>query len=133
MKKLSFKKFDLFYDQYLFIAITLLSILGLIFLFSASQGNTSMVFKQGLFVLFGILLMLFYMMKFKLGVFDDEVPDQSQWWFGVSPEGFGTLAMIVNFIVSIVICKFTEAPPKKVQDLVDDIRIPLGVKEAQGH
>ena len=58
MKKLSFKKFDLFYDQYLFIAITLLSILGLIFLFSASQGNTAMVFKQGLFVLFGILLML---------------------------------------------------------------------------
>ena len=58
MKKLSFKKFDLFYDQYLFIAITLLSILGLIFLFSASQGNASMVFKQGLFVLFGIVLML---------------------------------------------------------------------------
>ena len=58
MKKLSFKKFNFFYDQYLFIAITLLSILGLIFLFSASQGNTSMVFKQGLFVLFGILLML---------------------------------------------------------------------------
>ena len=91
--------------------------------------------KQGAIsgMVVGILLMLFYMMKFKLGVFDEQVPHQSQWWFGISPEGFGTVAMIVNFIVSIVICRFTEATPKKVQDLVDDIRIPSGVKEAQGH
>ena len=91
--------------------------------------------KQGAIsgMVVGILLMLFYMMKFKLGVFDEQVPDQSQWWFGISPEGFGTVAMIVNFIVSIVICRFTEATPKKVQDLVDDIRIPSGVKEVHGH
>ena len=91
--------------------------------------------KQGAIsgMVVGILLMLFYMMKFKLGVFDEQVPDQSQWWFGISPEGFGTVAMIVNFMVSIVICRFTEATPKKIQDLVDDIRIPSGVKEAQAH
>src|SRR5690606_18799652 len=44
----------------------------------------------------GIGLMLFYMARFKLGWLG-EIPDKSEWWFGISPEGFGTVAMIVNF------------------------------------
>ncbi|MAO32244.1 MAG: cation acetate symporter [Crocinitomicaceae bacterium] len=91
--------------------------------------------KQGAIsgMVIGILLMLFYMMKFKLGTFDEQIPDQSEWWFGISPEGFGTVAMIVNFIVSIVICRFTQEPPKEVQNLVENIRVPSGVKEAHVH
>jgi len=82
----------------------------------------------------GILLMLFYMLKFKFGVFDGgkEAVDslKSQWWFGISPEGFGSIAMLVNFIISIVVSKFTSSPPKNVQDLVDNIRIPSGAGKA---
>ncbi|MDO5969659.1 sodium:solute symporter family protein [Flavivirga aquimarina] len=78
----------------------------------------------------GIVTMLLYMVKFKLGWFDDVVPDKSEWWFGISPEGFGTIAMVLNFIVSIVIMKFTEAPPKEVQEIVENIRIPSGAGEA---
>ena len=91
--------------------------------------------KQGAIsgMVIGILLMLFYMMKFKLGTFDEQIPDQSEWWFGISPEGFGTVAMIVNFIVSIVICRFTQEPPNEVQNLVENIRVPSGVKEAHVH
>ncbi len=81
----------------------------------------------------GIISMLLYMIKFKLGWFDDVLPDKSEWWFGISPEGFGTVAMVLNFIVSIVVMKFTKAPPEDVQDIVENIRIPSGVGEAVNH
>lgn len=71
----------------------------------------------------GISLMLFYMAKFKLGWLGD-TPPSSEWWFGISPEGFGTVAMIINFMVSIIVCQFTTAPPQEVQEIVENIRIP---------
>ena len=70
----------------------------------------------------GILLMLFYMTKFKFGWFGGG--SESDWWFGISPEGFGTVAMIVNFIVSISVSKFTSPPPKEIIELVYNIRLP---------
>lgn len=70
----------------------------------------------------GILLMLFYMTKFKFGWFGGGA--ESDWWFGISPEGFGTVAMIVNFVVSISVSKFTSPPPKEIIELVDNIRLP---------
>lgn len=77
----------------------------------------------------GMALMLYYMAKFKLGWIGD-MPDKSEWWFGISPEGFGTVAMIANFIVALVVSKFTPAPPQEVQDIVENIRIPSGAAEA---
>ena len=70
----------------------------------------------------GLLLMLFYMTKFKFGWFGGGTSDD--WWFGVSPEGFGTFAMLANFIVSLIICHLTAKPPKEIQELVERIRIP---------
>ena len=70
----------------------------------------------------GILLMLFYMTKFKFGWFGGGM--ESDWWFGISPEGFGTVAMIVNFIVSISVSKFTLPPKKEIIELVENIRLP---------
>ena len=80
----------------------------------------------------GISLMLFYMAKFKLG-WIGEIPDRSEWWFGISPEGFGTVAMIANFIVALVIMKFTPDPPLEVQEIVENIRIPSGAGDASSH
>ncbi|WP_291134242.1 sodium:solute symporter family protein [Flavobacterium sp. UBA7663] len=77
----------------------------------------------------GMALMLYYMAKFKLGWIGD-MPDKSEWWFGISPEGFGTVAMIANFIVALLVSKFTPAPPQEVQDIVENIRIPSGAAEA---
>jgi len=79
----------------------------------------------------GILLMLFYMMKFKFDWFGGGSKDD--WWFGISPEGFGTVAMFINFIVSLIISFFTPAPPKKVQLIVDNIRIPSGSNKPIDH
>ncbi|MFZ9031349.1 MAG: sodium:solute symporter family protein [Robiginitalea sp.] len=81
----------------------------------------------------GITLMMFYMIKYRLGWFDEVVPDKDQWWFGISPEGFGSVAMVVNFIVSVVISKFTPVPPTEVQEIVENIRIPLGSGPATDH
>ena len=56
-KKLNFKNFSIYFDQYLFISITLLSIMGLFFLYSASQEDLNTVIKQSIFVGFGLILM----------------------------------------------------------------------------
>ena len=82
----------------------------------------------------GILLMLFYMLKFKFGIFDGgktAVAGLSKdWWFGISPEGFGFIAMLVNFAVSLTINAVTPEPPGEVQEIVETIRIPSGAGEA---
>jgi cation/acetate symporter len=70
----------------------------------------------------GITLMLFYMTKFKFGWFGGGT--QSDWWFGISPEGFGTFAMLLNFGVAIVVCNFTKQTPENIQQLVEKIRLP---------
>ncbi len=73
-------------------------------------------------MLCGISLMLIYILKFKFGFFGGGINDD--WWFGVSPEGFGTLSMIVNLIVTITISFFTKKPSEKIQKLVVEIRKP---------
>ena len=55
---------------------------------------------------------------------------KESWWFGISPEGFGTIAMIVNFATAFIVKSFTPAPPSDVQDIVENIRIPSGAGEA---
>jgi cation/acetate symporter len=79
----------------------------------------------------GITLMLFYMMKFKLDFFGGGT--EEDWWFGTSPEGFGTIAMLVNVVISVVVSRATAAPPQHVQEIVENIRIPSGAGEAQSH
>ena len=73
-------------------------------------------------MLAGISLMIFYMLKFKLSFFGGGSIED--YWFGISPEGFGSVAMIVNFIISYIVMKYTLPPPKKIKDIVDNIRIP---------
>ena len=70
----------------------------------------------------GMSLMLVYMLKFKFGWFGGG--NSSQWWFGISPEGFGSIAMLFNFLISIIVSKFTKKVPIEVQRLVLEIRKP---------
>ena len=73
-------------------------------------------------MLVGVSLMLFYMLKFKFGWFGGGT--KADWWFGISPEGFGTIAMLANFIVTIIVTSFTPKPSKEIQQLVTNIRKP---------
>ena len=70
----------------------------------------------------GLVVMLLYILKFKFGFLGGGGPDD--WWFGVSPEGFGTIAMLINFLVALVVAKFTAPPPEHIRSLVNDIRKP---------
>jgi cation/acetate symporter len=70
----------------------------------------------------GITLMLFYMMKYKLGYFGGGT--EADWWWKISPEGFGTVAMCVNLIIAIGVSRLTAPPPEDVQAMVEEIRKP---------
>ena len=46
------------------------------------------------------------------------------WLFGISPEGIGTVGMLINFVVSVTVCLLTAPPPQNVQEMVETIRTP---------
>ena len=48
----------------------------------------------------------------------------STWLFGISPEGIGTVGMIINFIVTFIVSRLTPAPPLEVQEMVASLRSP---------
>ena len=73
-------------------------------------------------MIIGISSMLYYMLKFKFGWFGGG--NQEDWFMGVSPEGFGTIAMILNFFVSILVSSLTKEPPNQIKKLVENLRTP---------
>lgn len=74
----------------------------------------------------GILFTMIYIIQIKFfGV--------KPWFFGISAEGIGTIGMLINFALTIIISKFTPEPPQEVQDMVENIRYPRGTGEATEH
>jgi len=51
------------------------------------------------------------------------------WWFGISPEGIGTLGMLINFAAAWTVSKFTPAPPETITHLVENIRVPRQLRD----
>jgi cation/acetate symporter len=79
----------------------------------------------------GILFTFCYIVYFKFVA--PELNTQENWLFGISPEGIGTLGMIINFVVAVIVHKFTGDAPEEIQELVESIRYPKGSGEAQSH
>ena len=73
----------------------------------------------------GILFTLSYIIYFKF--MHSELNNADNWLFGISPEGIGSIGMILNFVVAIVVSKFTVEPPKEIQELVESIRVPKSI------
>ena len=48
----------------------------------------------------------------------------ADWWFGISPEGIGSLGMVINFGVTLAITAVTPPPPASVQEQVEHLRYP---------
>jgi cation/acetate symporter len=85
----------------------------------------------------GLVFTLGYITYFKfgqtlLGLSPDAVSSEN-WWFGISPEGIGSIGMLVNFLVCYLVSKVTPAPPQEVQDMIQEIRIPRGAGKANDH
>lgn len=79
----------------------------------------------------GIVFTAAYIIYFKFINPGANVP--ANWLFGISPEGIGTLGMIINFAVAITVNKMTKDAPEDIQDLVESIRYPKGAGEAVSH
>ncbi len=76
----------------------------------------------------GITFTASYIIYFKF--VRPELNTPEHWWWGISPEGIGTLGMLLNFLLAIVISRFTPAPPAEIRALVERIRVPRGAGEA---
>jgi cation/acetate symporter len=50
--------------------------------------------------------------------------DAEGWWFGISPEGIGSVGMLINFAITLAVSRFTDPPPAEVQAMVEEIRRP---------
>ncbi len=61
--------------------------------------------------------------------FVDPTATADQWLFGISPEGIGTIGMVLNFIVAVTVSRFTPLPPIDVQNMIKDIRSPCGTRD----
>lgn len=78
----------------------------------------------------GILFTAIYIIYFKPQLGGPGTPEQ--YWFGISPEGIGTLGMGINFVTAWVISRLTSSPPKEVQELTESIRLPRGASIPSG-
>lgn len=82
-------------------------------------------------MLAGIGFTAAYIIYFKFVNPAANVPEN--WLFSVSPEGIGTIGMLINFIVAYAVYKMTNEAPEEIQQLVEDIRYPKGAGEATAH
>ncbi|AUB37723.1 actP, cation/acetate symporter [Nostoc flagelliforme CCNUN1] len=69
-------------------------------------------------MLTGLIFTIIYIVGVKFG-------GMQPWFFGVSPEGIGTLGMLINFAVTLVVSRLTPPPPAEIQALVEDLRSPI--------
>ena len=85
-------------------------------------------------MLAGMVFTVGYIIYFK-GIFITpmaaNVPEN--WLFGISPEGIGSVGMVINFVVAFVVSRFTATVPLEVQEIVESIRFPKGAGEAHDH
>jgi len=88
-------------------------------------------------MLFGLGITLFYVFAHK-GLFfikgTDYLPliGGANSFFGITPEAFGAVGALGNFIVAFVVDKFTKEPPEHIQHLVESVRTPRGAKAVDG-
>ena len=80
--------------------------------------------KQGAIagMIAGLLFTLAYVIFFKIAFPEFNSPEY--WWFGISPEGIGTLGMILNLLVAFAVGMIFPEPPEDVQEMVESIRYP---------
>jgi cation/acetate symporter len=89
--------------------------------------------KQGAItgMLLGLIFTFSYIVYFKF--VSPQLNNAEHWWLGISPEGIGFIGMLLNIGAAFVVSRLSPPPPPKVQDLVDDIRIPSGAAVVRSH
>jgi len=79
-------------------------------------------------MLAGLTVTLFYVFQHKGILFIADTAFlgsmRPNWFFGIEPNAFGAVGAVVNFVVAIVVCKLTSAPPEAITEMIDNIRLP---------
>jgi len=75
----------------------------------------------------GIVFTAGYIIYF--AILNPEINNSDHWLFGISPEGIGTVGMLLNTAVALTVSRFTPPPPEEIRELVQRIRIPKEIKE----
>jgi len=85
-------------------------------------------------MLTGLVFTFCYIIYFK-GVFIEPFAEniEENWLFGITPQAIGGLGMALNFMVAFTVSYLTKEPPKEVQEMVEQLRIPAGAGEATAH
>jgi cation/acetate symporter len=79
----------------------------------------------------GLLFTASYIIYFKF--INPAANNSDNWLLGISPEGIGTLGMIFNFSIALLVHRFTPDAPPEIQQLVETIRYPKGAEKALQH
>ncbi len=79
----------------------------------------------------GLIFTASYIIYFKF--INPSSNSAENWWLGISPEGIGTLGMLLNFLIAWLVMRVTAPPPDEIKDMVDDIRVPQGAGAAYHH
>ncbi|MCP3668636.1 MAG: cation acetate symporter [Gammaproteobacteria bacterium] len=102
-------------------------------IFSKRINNTAAIWGM----LSGLGITLLYVFQHK-GIFF--IPGTSflggmdaSWFMGISPNAFGAVGALINFVVAFAISRVTTEPPEHIQHLVEDIRVPAGAGTASSH
>lgn len=103
-------------------------------IFSARVNRTGAVSGMT----FGLLFTLGYIVactshKVLPMLFDAPLLTEEQWLFGISPQGIGTIGMLLNFAITLSLSAATSLPPREVRDLVESIRNPQNSGRASDH
>jgi cation/acetate symporter len=61
-----------------------------------------------------------------------ELNNSENWLFGISPEGIGTLGMVINLVTAITVSRFTKEPPLEIREMVETIRVPRDLEKGSG-
>ena len=70
----------------------------------------------------GLIFTATYIIYFKF--INPSLNIEEYWLMSISPEGIGSIGMLINFVLAITISSFTKEPPREVYDMVDMIRKP---------
>ena len=79
-------------------------------------------------MIIGILFTATYIVYFKPQLGGPGLPEN--FWWGISPEGIGTLGMLLNFAVALLVSRMTSPPPQEVLELTERIRTPRGAENS---
>ena len=70
----------------------------------------------------GLISTSSYIVYFKF--ISPDLNNADNWLFGISPEGFGFLGMIINFAIALIVSNFYSKPPNEIYQMIDEIRKP---------